>query len=491
MKKLLLGLLVLTTIWTPTSAAIIDPDTSGSSGAFQVLTNAVSEWQSLREELLRQETSLAFETNFEFPSLTQKTKIEESISKTVNEITALRETIGQIDKSISDAQIQLDNKMAEWTSLSEIDLVPLEGNENDETESALKDAEKFLKEQEKYLTELGDERTETLELVENKTAQIKEWKSEIPGLEETHKLRLDKQEENLYSYTLEIERLKEEVLLQKEIIYTQLRNVGQSLLAFIIIVAALLGLIFGTLKLVARFTPDMTSKRREALLQMVRIIFNVVIGIVILTILFAQFVNLVPFLLLLGTGIAFAVRDSIASFIGWFVIGTDRGFRLNDFVQIGDTLGKVREITPITSLLLEYKDNRPTGRTITFPNKFVFEKELINCSRMRKNLMTSLSFHLDKNSDLEKAEKLLGKVIHKFSTKNKGDRDKLIQRLVRQWNLNDNDFESDIWLNADESGPIVQARFFCPIDELANAKNNISREFLHALSKEKDVSLRA
>ncbi len=79
---------------------------------------------------------------------------------------------------------------------------------------------------------------------------------------------------------------------------------------------------------------------------------------------------------LITTGLAFAVRDVIMSYLAWYVLLTKRPFRIGDYIKIGDDEGKVMHIGTFYVLI----DNSPNTKDdfVRIPNRMFLEKPIQN-----------------------------------------------------------------------------------------------------------------
>jgi MscS family membrane protein len=84
--------------------------------------------------------------------------------------------------------------------------------------------------------------------------------------------------------------------------------------------------------------------------------------------------NITLFVGLITTGLAFAIRDLLLSFLAWFVILNKKPFQMGDFIRIGDDMGLVTRIgTFFFTLELPRKDE-----FIKVPNSNVLQKSIRN-----------------------------------------------------------------------------------------------------------------
>lgn len=103
---------------------------------------------------------------------------------------------------------------------------------------------------------------------------------------------------------------------------------------------------------------------------------------------------------LIATGIAFAIRDIIVSFIAWFIILVKRPFKIGDEIDINSVDGIVERIG---TFYVTISNNK---RLIRIPNKIFLEKNLINMGRE----ITSQKIDLFLTSLPKNSQELLSKL---------------------------------------------------------------------------------
>jgi small conductance mechanosensitive channel len=76
---------------------------------------------------------------------------------------------------------------------------------------------------------------------------------------------------------------------------------------------------------------------------------------------------------LLGLAVGFAAQETLANFIAGVVIFWDAPFRVGDWLEINDTVGKVQRITFRSTRMLDYD-----GKIIIFPNTQMLNQRVAN-----------------------------------------------------------------------------------------------------------------
>ena len=154
-------------------------------------------------------------------------------------------------------------------------------------------------------------------------------------------------------------------------------------------VVALIGVILLTVvltrwadRLIRRLSID--RRRAQTVHMVTRVALQVLGVLLILLVIFGPPNNLGTFLGLAGAGLTVALQDFILGFIGWFVLMGRDGIRIGDLVEINGVTGEVIELGMLHTVLLETGNwsasGNPTGRRVTFANKFAIEGHYFNFS---------------------------------------------------------------------------------------------------------------
>jgi small-conductance mechanosensitive channel len=130
--------------------------------------------------------------------------------------------------------------------------------------------------------------------------------------------------------------------------------------------------------------PTMDQRRKRTLRTILMLATQVITLLLILLVFFGP-PNQFPTILGLATaGLTVALQDFIIAFLGWFVLMGKNGIRVDDWVEINGVGGEVVEIGLFRTSLLETGNwtdkGHPTGRRVTFLNKFAIAGQYFNFS---------------------------------------------------------------------------------------------------------------
>ncbi|MFT4308938.1 MAG: mechanosensitive ion channel domain-containing protein [Candidatus Woesearchaeota archaeon] len=84
--------------------------------------------------------------------------------------------------------------------------------------------------------------------------------------------------------------------------------------------------------------------------------------------------NIALFLTLFATGLAFAIRDVIISYLAWYILLTKKPFRIGDHIRIDEHEGRVEYIGTFYVIIDEYPETYDDF--VRIPNKLFLEKPI-------------------------------------------------------------------------------------------------------------------
>ena len=319
--------------------------------------------------------------------------------------------------------------------------------------------------------------------------RIREIESESATLQ-SEKEKVEKERlEKIYKKQQEIDEQNSQIEKAKEIARQQFLEMAKKVgffSAFIFLALALRKIVGRSIK---KHGKNLPKKRQDILIKITNKFVFGIVAVAIGAIMFAQFAVLLPFLALLGTGLAFAVRDVISSFIAWFFIGGRQGFKPGDLVEIGDARGRVIEVNLIHTVLQETGQKGPTGRILQMPNKRIFEQKVLNFSKMYRFSWGILDFFLDKNSNAPKAREILLECVNEACSNTWAEIEKSLPSLSQKFSMSEEFLKPKVFLELTEKGISVKLKFFCKLENRHTLRSEISERFLERIAKESDIAL--
>lgn len=154
-----------------------------------------------------------------------------------------------------------------------------------------------------------------------------------------------------------------------------------TLSAFFIVLVILVGKVIE--KLINTRSDSEGSKYN--LVRITRLLTTVFVLILLVSFLAQNLVAAAVSFGLISLVLGFALQAPISSFIGWLYLVFRKPYQVGDRIQIQNFKGDVIEIGYLDTVLLEFsgeylKNDRNSGRVITFPNSLILRSEVFNYS---------------------------------------------------------------------------------------------------------------
>ena len=185
--------------------------------------------------------------------------------------------------------------------------------------------------------------------------------------------------------------------------------------------------------------PNMDHRRMHTLRTILILATQVVALLMILLVFFGP-PNQVPTILGLATaGLTVAFQDFILAFFGWFVLMGKNGIRIDDWVEINGVGGEVVDIGLFRTSLLETGNwtdkGHPTGRRVTFLNKFAISGQYFNFSTSGQWMWDEITVNIPAAENSYETIELIHKAVLKETEKDATLAEHEWQRVTKQSNL--------------------------------------------------------
>jgi small-conductance mechanosensitive channel len=152
---------------------------------------------------------------------------------------------------------------------------------------------------------------------------------------------------------------------------------------------------------------------RYNLRRILKLLVGLVLVLIVISIIFANWYTTVVSLGLISLILGFALQTPITSFIGWIYILVRAPYRVGDRIRIGDATGDVIDVSYLDTTLWEFggeylSTDHPSGRIIKFPNSKVLGTAVYNYSwPLFPYIWNEISFQVAYESDLEFVAKVM------------------------------------------------------------------------------------
>ena len=150
--------------------------------------------------------------------------------------------------------------------------------------------------------------------------------------------------------------------------------------------------------------------------RILRLVAALIIAVIVVSVLFANWYTAFVSLGLLSLILGFALQTPITSFIGWIYILVREPYRVGDRIRIGEAAGDVIDVSYLDTTLWEFggqylTTDHPSGRVIKFPNSNVLSTAVYNYSwPLFPYIWNEIVFHIAYDSDLEFVAKTMYEV---------------------------------------------------------------------------------
>ena len=275
----------------------------------------------------------------------------------------------------------------------------------------------------------------------------------------------------------EIADTEAEIAKLTEIAKNQAEDLAVNIGIFLGFIALIFLLRYVSAKMIRRLSGKIPIAREKTLLRINKIIFNILIGISFLIAVFSQFASILPFLAILGTALAFALRDIISSFIAWFVIGTTSGYKIGDLIEIRGVRGRVIEIHPLLTVLRQTGMRGDTGRILSIPNKLIFEGAVHNFSKMYRFTFLMIDFFLEPDSDIDLAKRFLREAIFEAASRDLDEAEKNLPNLQSKFGISPDLIEPKIYIEPDPRGVFLRGKFICRLQNRHAMRSGVAEHF--------------
>lgn len=184
------------------------------------------------------------------------------------------------------------------------------------------------------------------------------------------------------------------------------------------------------------------------------VIYLIVLGIVIFTVLsILQLDKAVTSILagagILGLALAFAFQDIASNFMSGIFISFRKPLKVGDVVKLKDYMGKVKSVNLRDTVLQTFD-----GQTVIIPNKEVFQNPIDNFSYINKRRL-DLSVGVSYGDDLEKVQKITLEAVSDISELSTSD-----ETTVYFVEFGDSSINLSVrmWINSPEQSVFVKVR---------------------------------
>jgi len=205
------------------------------------------------------------------------------------------------------------------------------------------------------------------------------------------------------------------------------------------------------------------------------------------------FSSFVTYLGLSTAGLAIALRDLLASIIGWVFIIWKRPFKIGDRIEIDGTAGDVIDIRLFQFTIVEIgkwvEADQSTGRVVHIPNNKVLLENVANYTMGFSFVWNEIPVLLTFESDWQKAKKILLNLADEQSGDMKELARRRIQEASKKFLIFYENLSPIVYTRVKDSGILLTIRYLCEPRKKRSTESHIWEEVLKSFDGEGQIEI--
>jgi len=194
---------------------------------------------------------------------------------------------------------------------------------------------------------------------------------------------------------------------------------------------------------------------------------------------------------LLSAGLAIALKDIIASMVGWLFIMWRSLFAVGDRIQIGQYKGDIVDIRLFKFTMLEIGNwvdaDQSTGRLLDIPNSMIFTDILANYTKGFQFIWNEIPVLVTFESEWKKAKSILFEIANKHAehfSKSAGEK---IRQANKKFLISYSNLTPTVYTAIKDSGIMLTVRYLIDPRKRRNSEQEIMEEILNEFSKHNNI----
>ena len=201
--------------------------------------------------------------------------------------------------------------------------------------------------------------------------------------------------------------------------------------------------------------------------------------------------SLVTYFGILSAGLAIALKELVANFVGWIFIIWRHPFEVGDRVQIGDIAGDVIDLRIFQFTLLEIGNwvdaDQSTGRIVHVNNGRIFSDNLANYSKGFQHIWNEIPVLVTFESDWRKAKKILMEIAKKHGEAMSQAAADRLQKAARKFMIFYTTLTPTVYTSVQDCGVLLTIRHLCDPRKRRGTTQAIWEDILQDFSNENDI----
>ena len=266
---------------------------------------------------------------------------------------------------------------------------------------------------------------------------------------------------------------------------------GTKLLVSLVLVATVLLLRALFQRTAARLARDRHVRVRFWARQGINLATAVIMLLGITSVWFDDPTRLTTALGLVTAGLAFALRQAVTAFVGYFVILRGRTFSVGDRIMMGGVRGDVVRLGFMQTQIMEMgqpdgtgesgawvRSRQYTGRLVTVTNDQIFTEPVYNYTRELPFLWEELRIPIRYDADLQTAERIMLDSARRHSARAAELGAEALAEMQRRYFLERTGIEPAVYVRLTDNWVELTVRFVVPDHGIRDVKNRVSRDIL-------------
>lgn len=263
---------------------------------------------------------------------------------------------------------------------------------------------------------------------------------------------------------------------------------GRILATVIVIVLLLLARLVVS-NIVSRRTEDVATLYRW---RKVTEYLVLLVGLFLVTrIWFTSTQSVATYLGLLSAGLAIALQDPIANFVGWIFIVWRRPLEVGERIEIGEYAGDVIDIRFFQFSLMEIRAwvdaDQSTGRVLHIPNKKIFSDAVANYSKGFAYIWHEIPVEITFESDWRKAKKMLAEIAGRHSVQHTEKARMQIRQASKRYMISYDNLTPIVYTKVNPSGVLLTMRYLVDPRQRRGIEEKVWEDILTAFEEEDNI----
>lgn len=204
--------------------------------------------------------------------------------------------------------------------------------------------------------------------------------------------------------------------------------------------------------------------------------------------------DILTFLGLFSAGMAFAFKDLVSNFLGWFIINSHKPFKAGDRIKIDNNIGDVVEIDWFYTTIIEVTETnkiygQSTGRFVYIPNIKLINTEVINETGDFPFIWNEIQINVSLKSNWEKAKDIINKVANHILGDTEKEAKQSLNIACKTHPIYYQNLSHTIYTSMVDGKIVLTLRFMCKIRNFRNTEHKIIEGILREIAKEEDIEL--